>query len=230
MAKKNTDHNADQNLENVESALTSAESFIEKNQKRITYVLLAIIVVVFGFFGYKKLVVAPKAEASLEEIFQAQLYFEQDSFRLALEGDGANYGFLDIIDNYKSAPAGNLAHYYAGICYLNLGEYEAALEYLKRFHSDDIMIGANAQGLIGDAYLELNELGNAIKHYEKAAKLGQNDLISPIYLMKAGQVYEMDGQYEKALEIYNRIETEYYGTREQRNIEKYQTRVKLKMN
>ncbi len=228
MANKKTNHN-DSNFENVESALTRAELFIEKNQKRITYVLLALVIVVFGYFGYNKFVVQPKSEIALEDIFIAERYFEQDSFQLALEGDGVNYGFLDIIDNYKRTPAGNLAFYYAGISYLNLGEFEAAIEYLNRFSAEDVMLEANAIGAIGDAYLELDDLSAAVNRYEKAAKIADNEFLSPIFLMKAGETYEMDGQYQKALDIYNRVETEYYGTREQRNVEKYQARVEMKM-
>jgi len=228
MAKKKTNQN-ESNFENVESALTRAELFIEKNQKHITYVLFAIVIVVFGYFGFNKFIAQPKAETAFEEIFIAERHFEQDSFQLALEGDGINYGFLDIIDNYQRTPAGNLAFYYAGVSYLNLGEYEAAIEYLDRFSADDVMLEANAVGAIGDAYLELNDLKAAVKHYEKAAKIANNDFLSPIFLMKAGKTYEMNEQYQKALDIYNRIETEYYGTSEQREIEKYQARVEMKL-
>ena len=226
MAKKK-DTKAEQNLENVESALSRTEMFIEKNQKTITYALVIVIVIVMGFFGYKKFILQPKAEEAVAESFIAENNFAKDSFRLALEGDGVNYGFLDIIDNYGNTPYGNLAKYYAGVSYLKLGEFDAAIEYLKDFKSDDMMVGANAQGLIGDAYLELNDMKNAVKHYEKAAKQANNEFLSPVYLMKAGQTYELLEQYEDALDVYNRIEKEWYGSREQRMIEKYQERVKL---
>jgi tetratricopeptide (TPR) repeat protein len=229
MTKKNKNQ-TEQNLENVESALSRAELFIERKQKAITYVILIIVLLVMGYFGYKRFVAQPNAQQALEESFIAERYFEQDSFRLALEGDGVNYGFLEMIDNYKHTPAGNLSKYYAGVCYLNLGEFDAAVEYLKSFESEDMMVGANAHGLLGDAYLELGDNLNAIKHYEKAAKLANNDFLSPIYLMKAGEVCEIEGQVEKALEIYDIIESDYFGTREQRSIEKYQTRVQLKIN
>lgn len=228
MAKKNTNHEA-QNFENVENALTRAESFIERNQKKLTYVLFAIVIAVFGYFGFKKFIYQPKTEAAIEEIFLAERYFEQDSFRLALQGDGINYGFLDIIDNYKRTPAGNLAYYYAGACYLHLGEFDAAIKYLENYKLEDVVLGASAQSMMGDAYVELNDLKNAIKHYEKAAKVAENDFLTPVYLMKAGQAYELDGQLEKALEVYTRIETEYYDTREQRNVEKYKARVEMQL-
>lgn len=229
MAKKKTD-SSHQSMENVESALSRAELFIENNQKTIIYIVLAIALVVVGFWGYKKLIIAPKAKEAITESFPAEHYFETDSFRLALEGDGVNYGFLDIIDNYGNTPYGNLARYYSGVCYMRLGEYEAAIEYLKSFDTDEDMIYPNALGLIGDANLELGDQAEAVKYYKMAAKEADNEFLSPVYLMKAGKVYELMGSYEDALKLYEKIEKEYYGNREQRMIEKYITRAKLKMN
>ncbi|MDA3820293.1 MAG: hypothetical protein PF590_07545 [Candidatus Delongbacteria bacterium] len=229
MAKKKKD-TTNQNLENVESALSKAELFIENNQKTITYVVLAIVLVVVGYFGYKRYIYQPRTVQAVQESFVAEQYFAKDSFRLALEGDGLNYGFLDIIDNYGNTPYGNLSKYYAGACYLNLEEYEAAIEYLKDFKSDDMMIGANALGLIGDASLEIDDTKNAVKYYDKAAEQANNEYLSPVYLMKKGQTLEIQGNYKKALDVYNTIEKEWYGTREQRSIEKYQERAKLELN
>ena len=50
----------------------------------------------------------------------AEIYFEKDSFNLALNGDLNSAGFIDIADDYSSTKTGKLANYYAGICYLNL--------------------------------------------------------------------------------------------------------------
>ena len=40
-------------------------------------------------------------------------------YNLALNGGEGKYGFIDIIDNYGSTDAGNLANYYAGMAFLN---------------------------------------------------------------------------------------------------------------
>ncbi|MFW5767586.1 MAG: tetratricopeptide repeat protein [Bacteroidota bacterium] len=228
MAKKKSESN--QNIENVETALSRTELFIEKHQKTITYTILIIVLLVVGYFGYKRYILQPKAEQAVAEAFVAERHFARDSFRLALEGDGVNYGFLDIIDNYGGTPYANLSKYYAGICYLNLGEFDAAIEYLRDFKSKDMMVGANAQGLLGDAYLETGDSKNAVKAYDKAAKLANNKFLSPIYLMKKGRSLEIQGEYDKALTVYNTIEEDWYGTREQREIEKYQERAKLQLN
>ena len=112
------------NLEVVEHALSSTEHFIEKNQKNITIALIVIVAVVGIFLGYKRFIVSPKEKDAKNEIFAAEQYFEKDSFNLALNGDGNNLGFLDVIDKYKSTKPGKLARYYAGISYLKLGKFQ----------------------------------------------------------------------------------------------------------
>jgi tetratricopeptide (TPR) repeat protein len=216
-------------IEAVESALSRSEQFIENNQKIITYVIGALIVIVLLFFGYRKYIANPKEKAANEAMFQAELYFEQDSLNLALAGDGESFGFLDIIDDYGSTKAGNLAKYYSGIIYLNKGEYDNAISYLKKFSSDDILVSAMALGAIGDAYMQLGEIEKAVSYYNDAAAKNANELTSPAFLMKAGWAYELLNNNEKALKTYEKIKVDYPTAREAREIDKYVSRVKAKL-
>jgi tetratricopeptide (TPR) repeat protein len=150
----------------------------------------------------------------------AQKYFEQDSLQLALNGDGPNLGFLDIADEYSSTKAGNLANYYAGVCYLNLGQFENAITYLDQFSGDDEIISVVAKGAIGDAFLELNQPEEALEYYSKAAGMNDNDFVIPIYLMKAAQTAEILGDYNKALSFYKRIKSDFPESREASDIDK----------
>lgn len=194
---------------------------------------IAIVVIVGGIFVYKTQVMAPKERAASEAIFKAEFYFQLDSFNLALNGrSGAAgkedfLGFNDIISQYGSTDAGNLARYYAGICNLRLGKYEEAIDNLKKFSSNDVIIGSIALGCIGDAYRELNDGENAVKYYEKAARRNSNTFTTPLYLKKAAMTYEEDlKDYDKALATYEKIEKEYYNTTEGRDVSKYIARLK----
>jgi tetratricopeptide (TPR) repeat protein len=162
-------------------------------------------------------------------MYVAEKYFETDSFRLALEGDGSYLGFIDIIDEYGITKCANLAKYYAGICHLKLGEYEEAIDNLKKFDSDDALVGSVAIGAIGDAYIELGQLEEGLEFYLKAAERKKNDFTSAVYLKKAGLVYEELGDYKKALEVYEKIESQFPKSEESRDIEKYITSVKIKI-
>ena len=153
MAKKKMKP-ASQGIEGVESALTKTERFIEENQKMLTYIVLGIVVIIAGYLGYHRFILGPTEVEAQSQMFVAEQYFEKDSFNLALYGDGNYFGFLDIIDEYGITKSKNLAFYYAGISFLNLGDYESAIDYLKKFDSDDKMVGPIASGAMGDAYFE----------------------------------------------------------------------------
>ncbi|MFC2086886.1 tol-pal system YbgF family protein [Bacteroidota bacterium] len=223
MAKKKRDSSPEQ-LESVEQALTRTERFIEKNQQLLTYIVTGIVAVVAIYLGFKRFYLNPKELDAQSLMFTAEQYFERDSLQFALNGDGSNFGFYDIIDEYGLTKSANLAKYYAGIALLRLGEYKEAIDYLKQFKKKDKMIGVIALGAIGDAYSQLGELKKAAVYYLDAANYENNEFASPIYLMKAGQVYEELGEFNKALNAYNRIEKEYPNSMEARNIEKYITR------
>ena len=97
-------------FEHLEEALTSGEQFIEKNQKMIVNVVLVLVVIIAGYFGYNRFIAEPHAQEAANQIFGAQNYFEKDSFNLALNGDGNVLGFIEIADKYSSTPSGNLAN------------------------------------------------------------------------------------------------------------------------
>ncbi len=229
MAKKKKS-GAEEPIEGVENLLSKTENYIEENQKSLTIIVTAIILVVLGYLGYSNLYVAPMEEEARSQIFMAERYFEQDSFDLALYGDGNFLGFVDIINDYSVTSTANLSRYYAGISYLRMGEFDNAIEYLTQFDSRDQMVSPVALGAIGDAYVELGNLENAATFYSKAARRRANNFISPIFLMKAGGVYEELGKYKRALEAYETIKDKYPDTTEGSQVEKYIVRVQLKMD
>lgn len=231
MAKKSTKvTQSDERLENVEGALNRTEQWFENNSKTLIIALIAIIVVTLGVIGYLKYIKAPRELKAQDEMFMAQRYFQMDSLNLALNGDGNFYGFLDIIDNYGSTKAGNVAHYYAGICYLNLGDFESAIAQLKKFSGKDEIVTAMAIGAMGDAYMEIGDQQKAANQYNKAAKVRTNDFTTPIFMLKAAQTYEMMGDYKNALQGYELLKKEYPLSQESRDIDKYIGRVKEKLS
>ncbi len=226
MSKKHKEVTEDK-FENVEQALSKTEQFIEDNQKMLSIITLAIIVIVGGYWGLKKLYFQPLEQEALNSIYTAQNYFERDSFKLALNGDGNSLGFLDIIDEYGSTKPGKLSKYYAGVCYLHMGDYEQAIEYLSSFSTDDDLVSATRDGAIGDANLELGNKEEAISYYKKAAEFN-NEITAPTYLMKLGLLYEDMGDKAKAVEAYSKIKKKYKESPEARSIDKYITRATLK--
>lgn len=223
-------HNQVDNLTEVESALTKTEQFLESNQKLISIVIGAIVVIAVGYLALNKFYIEPRVQKAQDEMFQAQIYFEKDSFNLALNGDGTNPGFLDIIDDYGSTEAGNVANYYAGISYLHTGQFEKAIDHLKKFDTDDVLLGPIAVGAQGDANAELGKTDQAIDLYTEAYKMNDNELTSPIYMLKAAELLESNNKAAEALKLYETIKEKFPLSNEGRNIDKYIARVKVKMN
>lgn len=224
MAKKSD--NTEEKIIAVEEALSKSELFIEKNQKLLMTILGVIALLVLGYFGFQRFILLPREKEAQSQMFMAERYFEQDSLRLALDGDGQYPGFLQIIDDYGMTKSAKLSHYYAGIIYLNQGKFQEAIKHLEKFKTDDVMLAPMAKGAIADAYLELGQKEDAAEQYMKAADTYENEFTTPVFLQKAGWAYEDAGNNEKALEAYNRIKTEYPRSTEARDVEKFIIRLK----
>ena len=184
-------------------------------------------VVLVGIVWLLRMYTSKKNDEALSQMYMAEQYFGQDSLNLALNGDGNNLGFIDIAKEYRNTRSGRLANFYAGACLMQLGQFEEAIGYLNRYKQDDEVIAPQAKGLIGDARVELGDLEAGIKNYIEAADMAENAFLSPIYLMKAGMLYESDGKWTDALKLYERIQEKYPESTEGRSIEKYIARVKL---
>jgi len=227
MSKKKNDK-AEVRVEGVEQVLTRAEQFIETYQKQIVWAVTAILGVVLLYMAFQRLYVDNKSKTAAVQMFPAEQYFEKDDWDKALDGDGNNPGFTDIISDYRFTPQANLARYYAGICYLRLGAYDDAISNLSKFSSKDKILSSIALGSIGDAYAQLGESGKAVSFYKKAAEHKSNDFTAPLYLLRAGILLEQEGQLKEAGELYERIKTDYAVSTEGRMIDKYIARIKVK--
>lgn len=205
----------------VAESIDKAESYIHDNKKSLGIIGGALVAVVLAYFGYTQFIVKPQEENAQQEMFMAEQYFGQDSVALAINGDGSYPGFQEIIDNYSSAPSGNLANYYLGMSLLKKGDYEKAIEALKNYDAEDDITGALALGGIASAHLELNQLDESLNYFKKAADWDDNNFTRPLFLMRQAFVYEKKNDYQSAIDIYNQIKNDFPFSSEARDIEKY---------
>lgn len=222
MAKKKEEFvKQDEQLQEVNEALTGAGKWIEENSSLLSWVIAGIAIVVMGVIAINTYVIKPKALEASNENAKAVVYFMAGDFDKALEGDDAEcIGFQAIAEEYGWYQQGKLAALYAGICYYEKKDYESAAQYLKKFSADDLNIEPAARQLLGDAYVELGEYGKAAKAFESAAKTG-NDIIAPMSLKKVGLVYLHEGQNAKAKKAFERIKNEFPASQEAQDIDKY---------
>lgn len=221
---ENHDHDLFENPEAIAEQLSRTEQFIEKNKTAVSIAAGIVLVFIVGYM-FSNYYFSGQNENAQRDMFQAVYYFEADSLGKALNGDGNNYGFLEIISEYGMTDAANMANYYAGATYLKLGDFENAIRYLSDFGADDYVIQARAYSLIGDAQMELGNFQEAAAQYEKAADYNANKQFSPTYLVKAAIANERAGDLQAAKNNYQSIVDDFYGVVEYQESVKHLARL-----
>jgi len=213
---------------NVEDALTQSEAFLIKYKNAIIGGVVAVIIIVAGFIMYKNLYAEPREEKAQAALFKGQEYFEQDAFEQALNGDSIGYtGFLKVADDYSGTKAANLAKAYAGICYAQLGKYEEAVKMLDSFNGTDQMVAPAILGAAGNCYAQLGQLDKAASTLLSAADKADNNTLSPIFLIQAGEILVKQGKYDDAVNAYTKIKDKYFQSYQAMDIDKYIEQAKL---
>ena len=213
---------------NVEDALTQSEAFLIKYKNAIIGGVVAVIIIVAGFIMYKNLYAEPREEKAQAALFKGQEYFEQDAFEQALNGDSIGYtGFLKVADEYSGTKAANLAKAYAGICYAQLGKYEEAVKMLDSFNGKDQMVAPAILGAAGNCYAQLGQLDKAASTLLSAADKADNNTLSPIFLIQAGEILVKQGKYDDAVNAYTKIKDKYFQSYQAIDIDKYIEQAKL---
>lgn len=218
-----------QNREVVNESVTDSSSiddlrvFWLKNGKKVGIALGAIVLVIAGFFLYKSFVQKPKIQESLDKAFKAEEYFRKDSFNLALNGDGVNPGFVAIAKKYSGTPTGNLANFYAGVCYVKTNQNDKAVTYLKDFKTNSKQIQQRAYKLLGDAYGDMGKGAEALDNYKKASKEFEADQIaSADALFSAAYLAQhVLNKKDEAINLYKELKEKYPRTQQGFDADKY---------
>lgn len=212
-----------QNAEAVVEAVSKTEKFFNENGKLLSIIAVAVVVIAAGIFCWFKFAYQPKVEEAQGQMAYAEQNFRAGDFELALNGDGNVLGFAQVIDEY-GAKAGKSVYFYAGVCELQLGNWDAAIRYLDSYKGKDAILKARATACIGDAYVGLENYGKALGYFEKAAAMADN-IYAAGYLLKAGVTAEKLGQNAKALECYKKIKDQYPSSMEGYDVDKYIGRI-----
>ena len=206
----------------LQQSYNKAEDFISDNRNMIGVIVAVIALGLIGFFWFTNIYLAGQESEAQEQMFVAEKSFKNGDFKKALEGDGNYPGFVEIIESYSGMTnAVNLAHYYAGISSLNTGDFQGAINYLSDFNGKDEVLSSMALGAIGDANMELGNKSAALSNYKSAANNSENGFSAPLFLMKAGNVLELNGDKAGAKALYERIKKEYGQSTQAQTIDKY---------
>ena len=195
---------------NVEEALSQSEAFLIKNKKAIIGAVVAVIIIIAGVVMYKNLYADPREEKAQAALFEGQEYFEADAYAQAQNGDSNGF-----------------AKAYMGLCYAHLGKYDEAVKALDSFDGDDQMVAPAMKGAMGNCYAQLGQLDKAASMLLKAANAADNNSLSPIYLLQAGEILVKQGKYDDAIQAYTTIKDKYFRSYQAMDIDKYIEQAKL---
>lgn len=211
----------------IDETIVASAGFVERNIKALSYIVGGILAaVIIALLTHQYYIVPRNAEAA-DNIAVAEQMFTAGDYEKALNGDGVNAGFLQIADQYGSTPSGNLARLYAGLCYAHTDKAEEAVKYLEDYDTcDDMMVSNAALGALGNCYAQLGQNDKAASTLLKAAKRADNNTLSPLYFLQAGQIYEAIGNSSKALDCYETVKNDYPQSIQAQDIEKYIERLK----
>ena len=219
MAKQNV--KKEDVLIDVAEVTHEAQSWFDTYKKPLLIGLGVLVVAIAGTLWYKSNTAANQKKA-VTAMWHAEQMFEKDSFALALNNPGGGFeGFQGIASKYSGTPAGNLAKYYAGVCYLNLGKFDEAIQNLEDFSPSGVATPTMKYGALADAYSEKKDFAKALKYYKEAADAGGVDDLKAFYLKRYGMLSEIQNDAKSALEAYNTIKEKYATSSEGRDIEKY---------
>lgn len=224
MAQRKKTTKPDDVLIDISEVTGQAENFFEKYKKQLLIVGGGLALLIGGWLAYKFAYAGPRQKEALEQMAQAEHQFQRDSFALALANPGGGFpGFADIVKKYGGTDAGNAALYYAGVCNLNMGNFDAAISYLEDFSPCGTLLPAMKSGTLGDAYAEKGDLAKALSLYNKAANEDDNDVITPYYLKKVALLSNKQGDKESAKEAWEKIKSDFPQSNEAREADKYIT-------
>ena len=211
-----------------EQTLNQSETFFLKYKKAIIAAVIAIVVIIAGVVLYQTYVAGPNEQKASTMLAKGQQYFMAGDYQKALNGDSTSYkGFLNVISEYGSTKAGNLANLYAGLSYANLEKWKEAAEYIEKFDgADDAMVSPAAIGALGNVYAHLNQLDKAVSTLTKAADKADNNSLSPTFLIQAGEILESQGKKAEALKLYQQVKDKYFNSMQYQTIDAYIERCK----
>lgn len=221
MAKRKV---AQEEIVEVQTVQGSSAPFWEVYQKEIMYAIGAVLAIGLIYFGYKKMIVEPKQTEAVAAMWRAEMMFERDSFKLALENPGLEAdGFLAVIDKFGGTPAGNMAKYYAGVSYMRLNDFDNAIQYMEDFDAEGDLLPVMKYGVLGDCYAEKQDFAKALSMYEKAADAGDNEVLQSVYLKRFAMLSEKQGNKDAAIKAYERLRRDYpnQSSQDWREVEKY---------
>lgn len=202
--------------------VAKAKGFWAAYSKKIIITGSAVIILLGGYLGYKYLVSIPNEKKANDLIFSAEKLFgtiagsssyNKDTVNMILNGDKTNgiTGLLTIANSYGGTRSGNRAEYMIGACYLQLKQFDKAIEHLKEFDANGAsQIESKAYMLLGHAYAEQKKTDEAMNYYRKAGSVSELDeSMATEAIFMAARYAEASDKTKDAIELFQELKDKY---------------------
>ena len=195
---------------------------VTRGQKYVMWGMIAIsaiaILVVIYIFAIRN----PAVKSANEAVAQADITMLQGNDSLAL----AQYQQVAKEYGYD---AGNNASLMAAALLYKKGEYQQAIDQLKNYSPKEAIVGAAAKSLEGDCYVNLGNYDAAVKCYDSAIKISDNNsYYTPLFMIKKATVLREQGKYADEVKVLENIRENYpeYCNTYRFEVDKYVARAK----
>lgn len=181
---------------------------VKKNNKTIIGICVAVVVIAVVTIAWS-LISANKAKKADEAIAKADVEaivptlfgtMPNDSLALSLYQQASEAG----------SKSGSRAALHAAIMLYQKGEYQQAIDYLKKASSESTIVEAGRLCLMGDCYANLKDYDQAVSAFKKAYSAADNNPeLCPFILVKEANIYREQAKYNDELNAYETIINEY---------------------
>jgi len=198
--------------------------FYDQYKKQISIGVTAVIVVVAAtmIFLSNRAKNNDLATAKLAAISQ---FSDNGQYQMAIDGvpDRNLVGLKQIVEDYGSTPAGDMARFYLADAYYQTGKYQEALEAFKDCSPSDALLKASRYAGIAACYEALGKYEDAAGNFESAADKDATDDTISEHLNSAARNYALAGNKSKAVDLLKRIKKNYPTTAAGREADRYIT-------
>lgn len=212
MSKENNKNAQQGQLANTPEAIAASQAFIERHKNLFISLLVILVLLIAGFFLTRNWLQERENKAQ-SQLTLGQTFVQQQDYEKALKGSGKFIGFEKLANDYNLTDASNIAKLWAGICYAKKGDFKNAISYLERFSTKkDHTVSPAALATLANCYAETDQVDKAIETFKKAAKLADNEVTSPEYLLQAAELLQSQNKQEEARALYEKIKTDFSGS------------------
>jgi len=189
----------------IKEFLLEAFDWSKRNREKVLWgvaVFFAIVVAAGFFFGTKN---RSSSQNKLKFLSALAAYSQNDTTN-----------FVTILQNLINvsggSPEGKRALYYLAQYYLEKGNLEEAENYIQRYLNSklgDPILDAGAYAVLGSISLQRGNIEESVKYFLEAKEATPYESFKIYYLYRAARAYQLGNEYEKALEILEKLVKDY---------------------